>query len=299
MVTLNLNPKVWFITGTSSGFGLHLVQTALARGDRVIATARSLPAIRYLESPNCRVLQLDVTSGPEVLQQKAQEAVNFWGKVDVLVNNAGFAGLGICEEAKTSGFLKQFSANFFGVIDLNNAFLPHMRNRKSGTIVIVGSRHAWKTQHPMTGAYSASKAAVHAYGEGLSTELAPFNIRVLLVQPGAHRTAGIPNMFKNSLAGDGDAIRDYDGMRTLGNARFRAQEGKQGGDAVKAAEAIADVVRGEGRAAGRPFPLWLVLGKDAEDDLRANLKQRLQNLDEWQDVTRSTTIETQDSIVLI
>ena len=85
--------------GTSSGFGLHLVETALARGDRVIATARSLAAIRHLEQPNCRVLELDVTNSPAVLQRTAKEAVGFWGRVDVLVNNAGFCGLGIAEEA--------------------------------------------------------------------------------------------------------------------------------------------------------------------------------------------------------
>ena len=120
MVGLTYSPRVWLITGivsrpsshsmsrslaiyptpgTPSGFGLRLVETAVARGDRVIATARSLAAIRHLEQPTCRILELDVTSAPEVLQRKAKEALSFWGRIDVLVNNAGFGGLGIAEEA--------------------------------------------------------------------------------------------------------------------------------------------------------------------------------------------------------
>ena len=175
----------------------------------------------------------------------------------------------------------------------------------------------------MTGAYSASKAAVHAYGESLSTELAPFGLRVLLVQPGAHRTHGIPNMFRpaNRLASPrsppitNDAsplsshtpsptdehptpspagIPDYTPLRTHGEARLRAQQNRQPGDAAKAARAIADVVCGE-----RPCPLWLVLGRDAEDDLRQSIEMRLRNLDEWREVTRGTGVDCEEGVVYI
>lgn len=103
-------------------------------------------------------------------------------------------------------------------------------------------------------------------------------------------------MFKNPLLTR--KLSDYEETRELSHQRLAAQEGKQPGDAVKAAEAIADVVRGEGKATGKRCPLWLVLGKDAEDDLRRSILQRLQNLDEWQEVTRSTTVDD-DDIVLI
>lgn len=164
------------------------------------------------------------------------------------------------------------------------------------------------------GLYASSKAAVHgecvlsdisilsdtkqilAYGEALSTEVAQFNIRVLLVQPGAHRTQVITTGQANSPSQT--KIADYEKMREGAIARYANQNGKQPGDAEKAMRAVVDVVRGEGKAAGKPWPLWLVLGKDAEEDLRAHCKERLRNLDEWSEITRSTTVDS-DDVVLI
>lgn len=287
---------VWFITGTSQGFGKYLTEIALSRGDRVIATARSLDSIKYLESPNCKALQLDVTDGFDAIQAKVQEGINAWGHVDVVVNNAGIGSPGITEEAGATGFAKAFNINFFGAMNVTVAFLPHLRARRSGTIVLIGSRHAWKSQHPFIGSYSASKAALHAWGESLSAEIKPFGIRVLIAQPGATRTNIITTAQANPLGGH--AIEAYDALRTAGAQRYKNQAGKQPNDPVKAMTAIVDVVRGEGPAAGKPMPLWLVLGKDAEEDLREHVRQRLENLEEWKDVTRSVGVDSDDTVFI-
>ncbi|KAI0086748.1 hypothetical protein BDY19DRAFT_958428 [Irpex rosettiformis] len=281
-------PLVWFITGTSAGFGSILAKTALARGDRVIASARSLDKIKHLESDNCRTLQLDVTDTEEAIKASAKEAIDFWGRVDVVVNNAGIGAPGIAEEVGAAGFLKQFQTNFFGAINVTNAFLPYMRAAKSGTVVFIGSRHAWMTRNPTLRPYNSSKAALHAYAETLQNEIKQFGIRVFIAQPGAHRTDVITTSISNNLTRE--KIPDYEDMRAALAARYWKQNGMQPGDPEKAMSAVVDVVRGEGVAEGRTMPLWLVLGTDAEQDLRDFCADRLKNLDEWQDVTRGCAV---------
>lgn len=213
--------KIWLITGTSSGLGLALVRRVLARGDRVIATARARAALeggqgqegqegqegRFAEpllslsdewgtrgEDRLRLLELDVSAPFAEVQRQAEAAIAFWGRVDVLVNNAGTVGreFGPSEELGLEGMAAPFEVNFFGVVKVTNAFLPHMRSRGDGTIVIIGSRSVYFNEFPGVAAYAASKAAVHSYSETLSVELAPLNIRVLLVVPGAFDAGGIP-----------------------------------------------------------------------------------------------------------
>ena len=119
---------------------------------------------------------------------------------------------------------------------------------------------------------------------------------MLLVQPGAHRTQGLTNTAKTNLMEQ--EIADYDALRQRGFRRLAEQNGKQPGDAMKAANIIVDVVRGEGVAEGKQLPLWLLLGKDAEDDLQQRVTERLQNMAEWQDVTRSTAVEDGDVVFI-
>ncbi|KAJ6598429.1 hypothetical protein DFH09DRAFT_1258468 [Mycena vulgaris] len=285
------NSLVWLITGTSSGFGNCLVASVLARGDRVIATARSLDAIKHLEgSPNVCIRQLDVTSGAEAIAATVAEAVGIWGRLDVVVNNAGAGYPGLLEEGGSDLLRKQFAVNFFGVMDVAAASLPHLRAQKAGTIVIVGSRSAWKTELPGLGPYAASKAAVHALAETLTVEVAPFGVRVLLVEPGAFRTGIYGQAYFTQ-----NPIGDYDGMRTLSAARFGSVSGTEKGDPAKAMEAVVDVVRGEGVARGRPWPGRLTLGEDAENDLRVKCKKVLDGVDEWNDVVRGVNFDTLDA----
>ncbi|KAF8148007.1 hypothetical protein B0H34DRAFT_271973 [Crassisporium funariophilum] len=286
--------KVWLITGASSGFGKRLVISALARGDRVIATARSaekIDTLLTLVKPevlcNIRAIQLDVTEGEELIRSKIDSAATTWGRVDILVNNAGYGLPGLVEEGGNKQLRRQFETNVFGLMDVTTATLPHLRANKSGCVVILGSRSAWKPEIAGLGHYAASKAAVHAITETLMVELAPFNIRVLLVEPGSFRTEGIYGQPYFT----GNPIPDYDESRKASLARFASIAGYEKGDPDKASEVIVDIVRGEGVAKGRAWPQYLVLGEDAEADVRAKCTKVLRVLDEWVDVTRGVSFD--------
>ncbi|KAF9466009.1 hypothetical protein BDZ94DRAFT_1306724 [Collybia nuda] len=271
--------RVWLITGTSSGFGKRLVHLVLSRGDRVIATARSENNLNELlkecdagARDNLRTLQLDLTEGEASLKKKADEAAAFWGQIDVLVNNAGIGYPGLLEEAGSTLLRKQYETNVFGLMDMTTAVLPHLRARKEATMVVVGSRSAYRTEIPGLGPYALT--------ETLAAELAPLNIRVLLVAPGSFRTEGI---YGQQFFIDNN-IADYNPLRELSGKRFRSIAGTQKGDPKKAMEVVVDIVRGEGVAKGKTWPGLLVLGGDAEADVRAKCTKTLEVLDEWKEV---------------
>ncbi|KAF8838181.1 NAD(P)-binding protein [Paxillus ammoniavirescens] len=281
-------PRVWLITGTSSGFGRRLVTAVLARGDRVIATARSIEKIENIpNSPNLHLLQLDITSSPATIKAVVDEAAKKWGTIDVLVNNAGVGMPGLLEEGGIQKMIAQYEVGVFGPLNVTNAVLPYMRKQRNGTVVIVGSRTAWRPEVRGVGFYGSSKAAVQTMGETLAIELAPLNIRVLIVEPGSFRTEGIyTNLFDVS-----NPICDYDEQRADSLATYNVLDGKQPGDPVKAMNAVVDVVRGEGVAAGKEWPLYLVLGRDAEIDIRNKCAKMIRHLDEWSDVVRGVDID--------
>ncbi|KAJ6611198.1 hypothetical protein B0H10DRAFT_2057384 [Mycena sp. CBHHK59/15] len=276
-------PLVWLITGTSSGFGSCLVASVLARGDRVVATARALDKIKHLDgaSENLRIRQLDVADGAERVAAAVADAARIWGRLDVVVNNAGSGFPGLLEEGGSALLRKQFDVNFFGVMDVVAAALPFMRAQKAGTIVVIGSRSAWKTELQGIGPYAASKAAVHALTETLAEEVAPLGVRVLLVEPGAFRTGIYGQAYHTA-----NPIADYDALRAVSAARFASVSGTEKGDPARAMEAVVDVVRGEGVACGRPWPGRLTLGDDADRDVRIKCKKVLDHLEEWGDVVK-------------
>ncbi|KAK0234901.1 hypothetical protein EDD85DRAFT_967051 [Armillaria nabsnona] len=264
---------VWLITGTTSGLGRRLVTSVLARGDRVIATARSLEKLQALHpsknSENLHLVQLDVTAGFDGVKTVIDDAVSKWGKIDVLVNNAGAGYLGLVEESGTNMMREQFETNVFAVVD-------------EGTIVVIGSRSVWRADTAGIGTYAASKAAIHAIAESLIPEVAPFNIRVLVVAPGAFRTEGMYSIPFNAK----NPISDYDDVRASSIARFGSVPGTEPGDPVKAMETLVDTVRGEGSAKGKAWPTWLLLGQDAEKDLRTKWDKLRIMLEEWGNVVR-------------
>ncbi|OCH89301.1 NAD-P-binding protein [Obba rivulosa] len=278
-------PLVWLITGTSSGLGHELVELLLDRGDYVIATARSLNNIQNLpNSSNLRLQQLDVTDGAAAIKSKVEEAVAHFGRIDVLVNNAGSGLKGLTEEGGSYLIRAQFEVNVFGQIDVTQAVLPYMRARRSGTIVFVGSRSSWSPENISTGIYGASKGALRILAETLAQEVASFSIRVLIVEPALVRTGVFDRPYYK-----GNEISDYDEMRQRTEEMHNTVVLPN--DPRKVMQAVADVVKGEGKAEGKSWPLYLPLCPETEASVRKKCAMMTEVLDEWKDVIRDTRFE--------
>jgi NAD(P)-dependent dehydrogenase (short-subunit alcohol dehydrogenase family) len=276
-------PRVWLITGSSSGFGLQLAQTALEHGDRVVATARQASSLDRLvaAAPDGAAIavQLDVTD-PDERAAAIAAAVDRFGRLDVLVNNAGFGSVGAVEEIRFDEFRPLMETMFFSPLALTQAVLPIMRAKRSGTIVQISSMGGQVTM-PGFGAYCASKFALEAASESLAAEVTPFGIRVLIVEPGAFATGfGGGRMQRSPQLGDVYA-------ETVGPTRAAVDgmDGSQPGDPAKAAAAI---IRAVSDAAA---PLHLALGGDAVDAIRAAQDGRRADLEAWEQVSRSTAAE--------
>jgi NAD(P)-dependent dehydrogenase (short-subunit alcohol dehydrogenase family) len=182
-------PKVWFITGASTGFGRIMAEKLLRGGQKVIATARKPDQIDSLAihyKDNCLVVQLDVTE-PASIEAAAAAALEKFGRVDVLVNNAGYGIAGGIEETTEDEFMPVFDTNVFGLIRVTRAFLPQFRKQRSGAIVNLSSI-AGLIGTPGWGYYNASKFAVNGFSEALAAEMAPLGVHVIIVEPGPFRT---------------------------------------------------------------------------------------------------------------
>ncbi|KAJ3723702.1 NAD(P)-binding protein [Lentinula raphanica] len=289
------HPRVWLITGTSSGFGRRLVSSVLLRGDRVIASARTIESIRDIfpsyDSDHLRLLELDVSADEETLRSKVQEALGFWGRIDVLVNNAGYSLKVLAEDARLADFQNQFQTNFYAPAILTNAVLPQMRSRKEGTIVMIGSRSSWNPI-PAT-LYGASKAALRVYTEGLAHELSSSgfpHIRLIIFEPSSFRTEKTVLGFPMQVPSP-NPDPAYDDLRARVQKSLEALDLNQSGDPDKAVGVIVDVVRGEGCAEGKvgkelkEWPLYVPLGKEANRDIEAKCKMMLGAVERWREVT--------------
>lgn len=247
--------KTWFVTGASSGFGHAIVEEALRRGDNVVAAARSPIDLSH---ERLHVVRLDVTKQEEIDAAVASALARF-GRIDVLVNNAGYSMVGAVEETSDAELRRAMETMFFGAVALTRAVLPGMRAQKGGTIVQITSMGGLTTA-PGFGAYCAAKHALEGLSECMAAELAPHGVRVLIVEPGAFRTALFGKSFRTMPVMDA-----YAG--TVGATRKYAAEndGKQPGDPAKAARAIADTI------AMGDMPLRLPLGADAVGGIRQKL----------------------------
>ena len=267
---------VWFITGCSTGFGRELVTLLLRQGYRVVATARDVTKISSLvegHADQALALALDVTDA-DAIGHAVKQAEQKFGRIDVLVNNAGYGYFGALEEGEDAQVRTMFDTNVFGLIDMTKAVLPGMRARHSGFVVNLSSIGGL-VSFPGTGYYTATKHAVEALSEALSQEAAPLGIKVLIVEPGPFRTdfAGRSiNMSKTIIA-------DYDSTAGERRRQTDARNGRQQGDPVRAAQAIIDVVN-----APNP-PLRLLLGKPALETARAKLEKLRTDFDAWEDTT--------------
>ncbi|KAG6909214.1 hypothetical protein DXG01_001521 [Tephrocybe rancida] len=264
---------VWLITGTSTGLGRELTLAALKRGDKVIATARarSLSKLDDLKAQGADALELDVTAPLETLHETAKKAIALHGRIDVLVNNA--------EET-----YDQFNTNVFGALNVARAFLPYMRERRTGTVIFLGSIGGWRTV-PNAGLYAATKFALRGISTTLDEEISPLGLRSICAEFGYFRTAFL---MADHRAPQVSRIADYKPITDAGNAALEAYSGQQPGDPLKGVEVLADVVRGEGVAAGKPVPAVLSLGSDCYKVTKTACEDTLARLEEWKKVSFSS-----------
>jgi NAD(P)-dependent dehydrogenase (short-subunit alcohol dehydrogenase family) len=274
-------PRTWFVTGCSSGLGRALCERLLAGNERVVATARDVTKIADLRfAGRSLLLKLDITDNASVAAAVGA-AVAFDGGVDVLVNNAGYGLVGALEEVDEQTVKDAFDANVYGAYRLIRAFLPHMRARRSGHILNISSMAGF-VGGPGFCFYSATKFALEGMSEALAKEVAPFGIKVTMVEPGPFRTDFRSRKSLRS-APPMDAYAD-----TVG--RFRKMlidtDGRQPGDPRKAAEAMMAVV-----ASDNP-PLRLPLGDVCRQAMRAKLASVAQEMDRWERVSAGTSFES-------
>jgi short-subunit dehydrogenase len=274
--------RVWLVTGANSGFGMEYVKQILARGDKVIATGRSPTKLSALADTGVHLIKLDVTAPFEELQAIAKEAVNVYGRIDVLVNNAGYIEMGTIEETTPERTFQQFNTNVFGLLNVTRAFLPYMRERRSGTIVNTGSLGGWKG-YPGIGLYCATKFTVAALSEALQGEVRQFGIEVLCIEPGYFATSLLQ---PSNLALNKDAsISDYNQLNKEMTEMLQKANGNQPGDPVKGVARIIEAVTHEGHAKGKNIPIRLILGTDAYEVTGSTIERLQAEREEWKEWT--------------
>jgi NAD(P)-dependent dehydrogenase (short-subunit alcohol dehydrogenase family) len=267
---------VWFITGCSTGFGRELAKMVLDRGYRAVVTARDPAKVEDIakgREDRALVLELDVTDPVEV-DAATKSADQHFGRIDVLVNNAGIGYFGAVEESDEAEVRRMFEINFFGLSRMTRAVLPIMRRQRSGQIVNISSIGGLRS-FPALAYYHATKYAVEGFSESLALEVAPLGIRVTIVEPSGFRTdwAGrSANERKNPIA-------DYAPTAGQNLENLRAYSGKQPGDPVRAAAAIIEAVESPNP------PLHLLLGKAALRGARGKLESLKQDFDAWEKTT--------------
>ena len=275
-MTENSSNRVWFITGCSTGLGRVLAEEVLKSGGKVVATARKVEQIADLERQypeRALALPLDVNNAAQVESAVAASMKGF-GRVDVLVNNAGYGIAGAIEEVSEAEFMPMFETNLFGLLRVTRAFLPQLRKQHAGHILNLSSIGG-VTAGPGWGLYQATKFAIEGLSEALAAEVAPLGIRVTIIEPGPFRT----DFLGRSGVEAAQRIPDYEG--TASNARhyFNTQHGKQKGDPVRAAHAMMQVVESPDP------PLRLLLGASALQRLRAKLDNWQKEIAAWETTT--------------
>jgi NAD(P)-dependent dehydrogenase (short-subunit alcohol dehydrogenase family) len=273
--------KVWFITGTSTGLGRALAQEVIADGDRLVATARdtrTLDDLVALAPDRVRALPVDVTD-PTAVRLAVDTALKDFGRIDVLVNNAGYALRGALEELSETELRRQFDTNVFGALDVTRAVLPAMRAQRSGCIVQMSSVGGVLATLGGT-AYAGTKFALEGLSEGLAAEVAHLGIHVLIVEPGPFRTD-----FTGRSVRWATPIDDYRSVLGPAKEQFLSMHGNQPGDPARAARAVITATRME-----KP-PLRLPLGANAVDRIRERLQLRLQEVDATEPIGRPTDFD--------
>jgi NAD(P)-dependent dehydrogenase (short-subunit alcohol dehydrogenase family) len=271
--------RVWMITGASRGIGAEITAAALAQGDAVVATARKSSAVTNAlgSQPGLLAVDLDVTS-ESAAQQAVKLAVEHFGRIDVLVNNAGYGLAGAVEETSAEEVRSIFDTNVMGLLNVTRAVLPQMRSQRSGRVINMSSLGGYRVGAGF-GVYGSTKFAVEGLSEALHAELAPLGIHVTVVEPGYFRTDFLDS---SSAVEAKNVIADY--AETAGKVRTSASalNHRQPGDPKRLAQALLTLV-----SAGNP-PLRLQLGTDALRRVREKHAFVEQELETWEALSRST-----------
>ena len=237
-----MNNRIWLITGISSGLGKALATSVIEKNDFVIGTFRNqseVLAFNKNDIANAKAMLLDVTKEKDV-KDCVNEIISTYGRIDVLVNNAGIGFVGAIEETSMTEVRSVFEPNFFGTLNLTQTVLPFMRKEKQGHIIQISS-HGGIKAFAGFGIYNASKFALEGFSEALAQEVAPLGIQVSIVEPGPFRT----NFASNKLGQAKQVIADYANTAGAFRNKLKSVHGKQEGDPVKAAQAIINLVDSE------------------------------------------------------
>ena len=274
-------PRVWFITGCSTGFGRELAKGVLACSERVVATARNVEQVQDFEQSGpelARAFPLDVTDLGQV-SEAVDHALDAFGRIDVLVNNAGYGSMGAVEEVHEEEIRRQFEVNVFGVLNVTRTVLTHMREMQSGHVVNISSVGGF-VGVPGFGIYNGTKFAVEGISEALAEEVEPLGIRVTIVEPGAFRT----DWAGRSLAAAPE-IDDYRETVRQTREHIASENGNQQGNPKLATEAMISAVE-----AGVP-PLRLPLGEGALGMIREKLDWVRREIDTGETTIVETSFE--------
>ncbi|KAI0970945.1 putative short-chain dehydrogenase [Xylaria arbuscula] len=282
-----MSTPVWLITGVSNGLGLALSLRVLRAGHRVVGSvrnkAKSADAVQKIEQAGGSVIELDMTESQASISTKVKAV----GHIDYLVNNAGYSILGACEDISEKDATLQINTNFFGPLYTLQAALPAMRAQRSGTIINISSGAA-RDPLPSCSLYSASKAALEAASEALAHEVAPHNIRVLIVEFGNFRTNFVSAL--SDASGDADKVSPhYDNPVGAVMRKFLSIHGKQMGDPERGVDRVFEAVTSEGLAGQVTGKVSrLVLGKDCFDRMKKASEKSLAELSLQEEIAKST-----------
>lgn len=275
--------RTWIITGCSAGgIGEGIARAVLEHGDNAVVTARTVEKVAGIVADfpqTALAVALDVADQASI-DAAYEAAVERFGQVDVLVNNAGYCYRSSVEEADPAGVAAMFDANFFGAVALIKKVLPAMRERRGGAIVNVSSIGAVRTG-AASGYYAATKAALELMTEGLRAEVAPLGIKALIVEPGAFRT----HFYDSSLKGSENTVGDYAETAHKRSVAQNVNARQQPGDPLKAGWPIIRALEAD------DTPLRLYLGSDALAVVRGALTARLEELEKWAEVSVTTDFE--------
>jgi NAD(P)-dependent dehydrogenase (short-subunit alcohol dehydrogenase family) len=274
--------SVWFITGAGRGMGVDLAQTALAVGHAVVATGRNTGAVidAVGEADDLLVVELDITSLASA-EAAVQSALDRFGRINVLVNNAGNFYAGFFEELSPEQFERQLATNLVGQLNVTRAVLPVMRKQRSGHIITMSSTAGIVGQE-FCSAYSASKFGLEGWMESLRFEVEPFGIRTTIVEPGFFRTALLE---KESTIWAELSIDDYAERTAQTRPAWEAMSGKQGGDPAKLAKALVTIADED------PPPLRFVADPDAVETVERKARELLAQVDAHRHLSTSLAFD--------